>query len=106
MGYLGHSINGIAVLLTRRPRMRTSLAFPTTRLPSSTASGRLFKANRHKNTDGSVNLIYDDPTAPRPTFSGPVGLKIGSRNNLRGPGASAMDAGLAKTFRWWRTGLI
>lgn len=31
-------------------------------------------------------------------FTGPIGLTIGSRNNLRGPSAFTMDAGLAKIF--------
>jgi hypothetical protein len=57
----------------------------------------LIHAHVHKNSDGSVN-IYDNPTAAAGTFSGPLGLEVGSRNNLRGPGAWGMDAGLAKTF--------
>jgi hypothetical protein len=56
------------------------------------------KANRHKNSDGSVNLFTGDGTAANAAFSGPVGLNIGSRNNLRGPSAFGMDAGVAKAF--------
>jgi hypothetical protein len=56
------------------------------------------KANRHKNSDGSVNLFAGDGSAANAAFSGPVGLNIGSRNNLRGPSAFGMDAGVAKAF--------
>jgi len=58
------------------------------------------KANRHKNSDGSVNLFTGDGTAANAAFSGPVGLNIGSRNNLRGPSAFGMDAGLPRRSHW------
>jgi hypothetical protein len=56
------------------------------------------KVNRHKNSDGTVNLFSGDGSAANAAFSGPVGLNIGSRNNLRGPSAFGMDAGVAKSF--------
>lgn len=55
------------------------------------------KPHVHKNSDGTVNL-YDSSTAADAAFSGPVGLNIGSRNNLRGASAWGMDAGVAKNF--------
>ena len=53
--------------------------------------------------DPSTNLVYLYGSAAKTTalqgeFSGPVGLAIGSRNNLRGPHGFFMDAGLAKIF--------
>jgi len=51
----------------------------------------------HKDSFGAVSL-FADPTAADGAFSGPVGFSIGSRNNLRGPSAWGLDAGLAKTF--------
>ncbi len=51
----------------------------------------------HKLSDGSVNL-FNNFTAANAAFSGPVGLNIGSRNNLRGPSTFTMNAGVAKTF--------
>lgn len=51
----------------------------------------------HKTADGSVTL-FADPAAAVNAFSGPVGLQIGSRNNLRGPLFFNVDAGLAKNF--------
>ncbi len=51
----------------------------------------------HKLSGGSVNM-FSNPTQAVGLFTGPVGLNIGSRNNLRGPSAFNFDAGLAKTF--------
>jgi hypothetical protein len=55
------------------------------------------QAHVHKTSSGSVNM-FSDQTAALNAFTGPVGLQIGSRNNLRGPSAWGMDAGVAKTF--------
>ncbi len=55
------------------------------------------KHNLHKDSGGAVQL-YADPAAAAAAFSGPVGLQIGSRNNLRGPQFFNFDAGLAKNF--------
>ncbi len=55
------------------------------------------KHHLHKTAGGQVNL-YADPTAAAAAFTGPVGLQIGSRNNLRGPLFFNVDAGLAKNF--------
>lgn len=49
----------------------------------------------HKDSNGAVQL-FDDPTAAVNAFTGPVGLQIGSRNNLRSPSFFNIDAGLAK----------
>ncbi len=55
------------------------------------------KTHLNKTSSGAVSL-YSNPTAAEGAFSGPVGLQIGSRNNLRGPSAWGMDAGVAKSF--------
>jgi hypothetical protein len=52
----------------------------------------------HKTSNGGVSL-FDDPTKAAGAFTGPIGLRIGDRNVLRGPSAWGMDAGLAKTFK-------
>lgn len=51
----------------------------------------------HKDASGAV-FLYDNPAAAVAAFTGPVGLQIGSRNNLRGPDFFNVDAGLAKNF--------
>jgi hypothetical protein len=51
----------------------------------------------HKDASGAV-FLYDNPAAAAAAFTGPIGLQIGSRNNLRGPDFFNVDAGLAKNF--------
>ena len=53
--------------------------------------------HQHKDPSGA-EYLYADPGAAASAFTGPVGLKIGSRNNLRGPNFFNLDAGLAKNF--------
>lgn len=53
--------------------------------------------HQHKDASGAMQ-IYADPGAAASAFTGPVGFKIGSRNNLRGPNFFNLDAGLAKNF--------
>jgi len=51
----------------------------------------------HKTANGSVNLFADQNKAIA-SFTGPVGFRIGSRNNLRGPNYVSFDLGVAKAF--------
>jgi hypothetical protein len=59
------------------------------------------QAHAHKDTTQNAVYLFGSLAATNKAqadFSGPVGLTIGSRNNLRGPSAFGMDAGLAKRF--------
>jgi hypothetical protein len=63
----------------------------------------VFNGNRgavatHIHKSGSTLQAFSDQNAALATFSGPVGLTVGSRNNLRGPSVFSMDAGLGKVF--------
>ena len=60
---------------------------------------------QHLDPSGAVYL-YADPGAAAGAFTGPVGLKIGSRNILRGPNFFNLDAGLAKDFRLSPSGRV
>lgn len=51
----------------------------------------------HKTASGQVSL-FADPEKAANAFTGPVGFKIGSRNDLRGPNYVNFDMGLAKDF--------
>ncbi len=62
-----------------------------------TGSQALLKANVHGGEGQPVNA-FTDPKAARAAFKGPVGLNMGSRNSLRGPGFFNLDLGLGKTF--------
>ena len=50
----------------------------------------------HK-VDNSVNL-FTDPTKALNSFTGPIGFKIGTRNDLRGPNYVNFDIGVGKSF--------
>jgi len=43
-------------------------------------------------------VLFADPDRTRAAFRGPLGLEDGTRNNLRGPGFTNFDLGLAKHF--------
>jgi hypothetical protein len=47
---------------------------------------------------GSPLYAFAKPTQSLNDYTGPVGFQIGSRNNLRGPRSTTLDAGLSKTF--------
>jgi hypothetical protein len=47
---------------------------------------------------GSPLYAYANPTQALNDYTGPVGFEVGSRNNLRGPRSTTLDAGLSKTF--------
>jgi hypothetical protein len=41
---------------------------------------------------------FANPTQALSDYTGPVAFQVGSRNNLRGPRSTTLDAGLSKTF--------
>jgi hypothetical protein len=48
--------------------------------------------------EGQALNAFSDSSAALAAYTGPTGLNIGSRNNLRGPGYFNVDLGLGKTF--------
>jgi hypothetical protein len=55
--------------------------------------------NIHLNGGGGNPLYaYTNPGQAVNDYIGPVGFQVGSRNNLRGPRSTTLDAGLSKTF--------
>ena len=56
------------------------------------------KTSPHYDPNTQQIQLFADPTAAIGSFSGPLGLQGGSRNNLRGPHFSNFDLGLAKHF--------
>jgi hypothetical protein len=101
----GWNVSGI-------PNWRSGVAFGT--VSNAYVAGyaenapAIFNGNRsaiaahpHKVTGsggGGVVNLFSDFNAANAAFTGPVGLEVGSRNNLRGPSYVGFDAGLAKTF--------
>ena len=60
-------------------------------------SPALVTAHAHKDATGSVNL-YSNAAAASGAFTGPLGLVLGQRNELRGPHFANIDLGTGKTF--------
>ena len=50
-------------------------------------------------TDANTCLLaYSNQTRALSDYTGPVGFQVGSRNNLRGPRQTQLDAGVSKSF--------
>jgi len=47
---------------------------------------------------GSPLYAFTNPTQALDDYTGPVAFQIGSRNNLRGPRSTTLDAGISKSF--------
>lgn len=62
------------------------------------AVGPLSDAKIHVSKSGGQLYGFSNPTKAQADFIGPVGLNIGSRNNLRGPKYFSLDMGLGKNF--------
>ena len=60
------------------------------------------KLQTHKDASGTLWAYKNDDTPATADYTGPVGFRIGSRNNLRGPGYATLDLGLGKTFPLYR----
>ncbi len=55
-------------------------------------------SNVHKDTGTGLLFGFKDPAAANAAFTGPVGLTLGQRNELRSPHYGNIDLGLGKTF--------
>jgi hypothetical protein len=99
--------------LTGLASWRTGLAFQTVAnaFPISFANNvpavfngdtSSLKVNTHYEVNSATGLptiqLFKNQLAALGSFSGPLGLQAGSRNNLRGPHYSDFDMGLAKHF--------
>lgn len=60
------------------------------------------KMSIHKAANGTLWAYKTNNGPATADYTGPVGLQIGSRNNLRGPGFSNLDLGIGKTFPLYR----
>jgi hypothetical protein len=62
-------------------------------------TGNIHDMDIHMHGGGGNPLVgYTNANAAVNDFTGPIGFQIGSRNNLRGPRSTTLDAGLTKTF--------
>jgi hypothetical protein len=100
----GWSISGIESWHTGLAFRTGSNAFP---IGFATVAPGIFNGDTHAiragiHTDasnGNAVQFFADPSAAIGAFSGPLGLEMGSRNNLHGPHFSNTDLGLIKHFK-------
>jgi len=100
----GWSISGIESWHTGFAFRTGSNAFP---IGFAAVSPGIFDGDTHAiragiHTDpnnGNALQFFADPQAAIGSFSGPLGLEMGSRNNLHGPHFSNTDLALIKNFR-------
>jgi len=100
----GWSISGIEDWHTGFAFRTGSNAFP---IGFATVAPGIFNGDTHAirsgiHTDasnGNAVQFFADPAAAIGSFSGPLGLQMGSRNNLHGPHFSNTDLALIKAFR-------
>jgi hypothetical protein len=97
----GWTISGIPTWHTGNAYNATSNAYIASFANNAPAtllgSAALLKTKIHGGQGQNLNAFSDSSSALA-AYSGPTGLDIGSRNNLRGPGFSNLDLGLGKTF--------
>ncbi|HET7103324.1 MAG TPA: carboxypeptidase-like regulatory domain-containing protein [Terracidiphilus sp.] len=97
----GWSLSGLPSWHTGTPYFATTLAFVAGYANNApailTGNASLLNMDIHKGADGRL-YGFTDPNAAANAYTGPVGFKIGARNNLRGPRYFNIDLGLGKTF--------
>ena len=101
----GWQISGLPTWETGNPYYANTTAYGAgyaTLAPAIlVGSPALVTAHAHKDpTSGQVN-VFKDATAASGAFTGPVGLTLGQRNELRGPHFANFDLGAGKTFPIW-----
>jgi len=100
----GWSISGIESWHTGLAFRTGSNAFP---IGFATVAPGIFngdtnaiRAGIHNDaSNGNALQFFADPNAAQGAFSGPVGLEMGSRNNLHGPHYSNTDLAVIKNFK-------
>jgi hypothetical protein len=98
----GWSLSGLPVVHSGTPTFATSMAFVAGYANNAPAilTGPIanFKMHPNKGTNGTLWAFKSGNDSGVNDFVGPIGFKVGSRNNLRGPGYFNMDLGLGKSF--------
>jgi hypothetical protein len=101
----GWEISGVPTWQTGTPYYANTTAYAAgyaTLAPAIlVGSPALLKSHVHKDAASGTVYGYANPTAADGAFTGPVGLQLGQRNELRGPHYSDVDLGLGKTFPFY-----
>jgi hypothetical protein len=98
----GWLISGVPTWQTGEPYYANSTAYGAgyaTLAPAIlVGSPAVAKSHVHKDAASGYVFGYANPTAADEAFTGPVGLQLGQRNELRGPHYSNVDLGVGKNF--------
>jgi hypothetical protein len=98
----GWQIGGLPTWQTGAPYYANTTAYGAgyaTLAPAIlTGSPALLKSHTYKDSSSGLVYGYSNPSAAQGAFTGPVGLTLGERNELRGPRYSNLDLGVGKTF--------
>ena len=98
----GWQVSGLPNFQTGTPYHANSTAYLASyaNLAPAILVGQRSLLDSHVHKDQSTGNVYgySNVEAAQNAFTGPVGLEIGSRNNLRGPHFTNIDLGLGKTF--------
>jgi hypothetical protein len=98
----GWQVSGLPNFQTGTPYHANSTAYLASyaNLAPAILVGQRSLLDSHVHKDQATGNVYgySNVAAAQNAFTGPVGLDIGSRNNLRGPHFTNIDLGLGKTF--------
>lgn len=102
----GWQLSGLPTWQTGTPYNANSTAYLAgfATLAPALLVGQKALVSSHVHKDPSTGVVYgySDVNAANAAFTGPVGLNVGSRNNLRAPRYANLDLGLGKTFPLYR----
>ena len=98
----GWQISGLPTWQTGSPYYANTTAYGAgyaTLAPAIlTGPASAVSSDPHKDPATGYVFAFKDPAAAASAFTGPVGLVLGQRNELRGPHYGNVDFGLGKTF--------
>jgi hypothetical protein len=97
----GWSISALPAWHTGTPYFAGANAFVAGFANNAAAilTGNKADMNVHLNGGkGQTLYAFANPTQAVNDYEGPIGFQVGSRNNLRGPRATTLDAGVSKSF--------
>jgi Carboxypeptidase regulatory-like domain len=101
----GWLISGLPSWQTGTPYYANSTAYGAgyATLAPAILVGSPALAASHAHKDSATGLVfgYRNPVLTDAAFTGPVGLNLGQRNELRGPHYSDIDLGVGKTFPFY-----
>jgi hypothetical protein len=98
----GWQVSGLPTWQTGFPYYVNTTAYGAgyATLSPAILTGPTADVDSHAHKDSSTGVVYGfkDTAAAQSAFTGPIGLTLGQRNELRSPHYANLDLGLGKTF--------